>query len=229
LSHADRFFAKTLDLWLQSWREQDRTGPVRYWDYNMVQNETLRIKAAVVLDQWMEYAKEMGVERAENKHCMKSFFNKQVGELNARTDKYKTEGHKKLIDRCNGGRNGRGYDIDHRGLKAYLDKVMGMDEEEEPEVAQPQRGEYTAHHNGPGMAPAYVVKERGVVVYGSDDLEDINRFLGEAYVKEVAGGRLVLVHQFRDNMEYEVEPPYDEHTKTRLEMTYPWYRKSRIV
>ena len=93
----------------------------------------------------------------------------------------------------------------------------------------PKKKVLQVHHNKPGHSPTYVVKDRGEIVFGHDDLEEINKYVGEAYIKIRDDGVWVLVNPFR-KLEIVLDDEYKgEHGKTKLEMKYPWYRKSRVV
>lgn len=228
VSHADRFLQKSLPIWMQMCRDQDRNGPPSKWDFNMLENETLRISASIVVDHWMEYAKEMGMEKADKKASMIQYWGKQMRELNGRTDKYKTEGHKKLIDKTR-TKACKFYLIDYRGLNAYMDKIFNQGEEDEPEPEV--RGERTLHNAPPGSATKYVIKERGVVVFETDSLEEANKELGQAYVDTRLGDDghyQVLVHP--SGMETNLGREYmGPEGKIRLEMRFAYYRRDRTT
>ena len=221
ISLLDHFFNKMLPAWKDGATQQDP-------DIRSRPHNTLRIKCGVVLSAFEEYTREMGVKHAENKKKMQSFFVTMKEELGGRTDKYITENHKKLVD--NAKSNGtKFYDIDVRGLEAYLaitfDTTPGQ---EEPEVVT--RGQLSAHsHRG-----RFQIKEAGEVVAVVDTLEEVNKELGEAYVEtrfdeSNAMHYQVLVHQFR-GIEIPLGTEYmKEGGKARLEAKYPFYVRDRCV
>lgn len=89
----------------------------------------------------------------------------------------------------------------------------------------------TAHFAKPGDKYKYVIRQGGEVVFGSDDLEDINRELGEAWIEECEeeGGRVVeVIHvQGREiNLGDRYMRPYG---KTMLELRFPFYVRNRAT
>lgn len=233
VSHVDRFLLKSLPVWVEMCETGDRSGPPSRWDFLMQENHTLRIRAALVVDFWMEYAKEVGMDKADKKASMVQYFGRQVSELNGRTDKYKSPGLAKLIFKGKQGGNTKCYIIDYRGLRTYLNKVFNEDPEEEEEPSHPVRGTRSLHRNKPGESPTYLIRERGEVVFETDDIEEANKELGEAYVvtrvDEEGQYYQVLVHQ-RRNMEIPLGTEYlGQGGKQRLEAKYPFYMRDRTL
>ena len=256
VSLLDRFLFKSMPMWRQAWREQDRSGRPGDWDFNMLENETLRIKMSVVLEAWMDFAKEMGIEKADKKNSMIQFLGRQVRELNGRTHKFVTEGHPKLVDKAMG--NARQYFFDVVGIDAYLAKIFGQ-QEAAPETQIPQHDsryrsemreridthlanifgqqearQQTLHHAPPNSRYRYELREGGAVVFVTDSLEEANKHLGEAYVEtrfdEALGEHVqFLVHPFR-NQEIPLGREYlGDGGRARLEAKYPFYVRDRTV
>lgn len=218
LSHADRFLKQALPIWLDMVRWQDS-------DVSM-ESETLKIKASLVNSDWMSYAQEMGIDKADKKSCMVQYFGRMMRELNGRTDAYKTEGHEKIV--ANTRSSIKHWLIDHRGLQAYLTKIFNElpTETANNPTAPPRR---TAHHAAPGKLPAYEIKENGATVMGTDSLEEVNKALGEAYV-ETRGVEEFLIHQQRNSMEIPLGRTYAvEGGRAMLEAKYPFYIRDRTT
>lgn len=233
LSHADRFLKAKLPIWRQMARDQDRNGPPRHWDFNMMQGEVLRIKSSVVVDDWMDYAKDMGVTNADKKASMIQYLGRQIRELNARSDAFKT-GDQKIVDKYR-GKGSQFHDIDVRGIKAYLAKIFNEEEEEEEEAPRRIPAERSLHNSPPGSRYRYEIREGADIVMVTDDLEEANKELGEAYVvtrfDEERGEHVqFLIHQRRNNMEIPLGTEYiGEGGKQRLEMQFPYYIRNRTV
>lgn len=222
VSHMDRFLSKSLDKWMDQWRSQ-ADG-----DF-CLQDGRLRIPSAIFIDDWMDYAKAVGMDKADKRASMIQFMSKQVRELNMRTDGFKSEFVAHIVKQVRSGKRGRGYELDVRGLRRYFAKIFN-EEEGESEVP---RGTRRAEWN-PGRGPRYQVRENGAVIFQSDDLEEINKTLGEAYVEDVRDivtGQVfqVLVHQ-RIGKEIDIGTEYmGEGGKLRLEMKYPFYVYDRTA
>lgn len=114
-----------------------------------------------------------------------------------------------------------------RQVNALLDKYMTetiVGEGWEPcsdTIAVPESSTLrTAHHNRPGQQPAYVIRERGQVVFASDDLEEINKELGHAWVED---GVLHNPHANKDI------PIPGDWNKTMVELIYPFYVRDRTM
>jgi hypothetical protein len=234
MAHIDQFLKKSLPIWLGGWRGQDRGTVPNTWDFNMLEYNTLRIRACIVVDNWMEYVKEVGIDGHDKKNSMIQFLAKQTRELNARTDKFKTAGHAKIVDKGCQRRGVKCYLIDVTGLRGYLQHAFHEDDDngqqEEKQNGDGGRALYTVHHQQGG----YVVKNRGEVVFETGDLDDANKFMGHPYVevraRDDGEGYEVLIHPQRRNMEINLGNEYmGEHGKTRLEMKYPWYRYNRCI
>jgi hypothetical protein len=89
----------------------------------------------------------------------------------------------------------------------------------------------SAHHNKPGESPKYIVRQGGDVVFGSDDPEEINRELGEAWIEgcEYDDGRAVqILHAY--NKEIMLGSRYmRDYGTTMLELRFPFYVHNRAV
>lgn len=231
LSHADRFFQARLPIWRQMAREQDRSGPPRHWDFNMMEHDILRIKTSVVVDDWMDYAKDMGIANAEKKSSMIQYFGRQVRELNARSDAFKTT-ENKLVEKTR-TKATKFYDVDVQGLKAYMAKIFNEEEDEDDAVPRRVPVERTVHNAPPGSRYRYEIREGSEIVMVTDDLEEANKEVGEAYVvtrfDEERGEHVqFLIHQRRNNMEIPLGTEYiGEGGKQRLEMQFPYYVRNR--
>jgi hypothetical protein len=217
-----------------NWISYARTGS----EYSMASADYLRVRNQTFFEEWYGYCQEMKMKNIDTKRKAESFGTQLLAEAASAWQKYCPDG---VVPMSNSkvkisGKSDRAKVFYVTAVQEWINETAnsyvgaGDDEgEEETKMdATPWHSKLVASHNKPGESPKYVVKKGGNEVFGSDDLEEINRYLGEAYVKKREDGSLVLIHQFRDNKEYDVEGPYDENTKTKLEMTYPWYRKSRI-
>lgn len=219
ISLVDRFLQERLPLW-KGRANQDPDIKTRPYD-------TLRVKSSLLVADFMDYAKENGIKNAENKVNMVKFFTTMKGELGGRSHKYVTENHKELLER-GVSRGQRLYDIDIKGLEAYLAKTFDIIPEEEPEIEH--RLPRTAHRrNG-----RFDIKEGGEIVAIVDTLEEVNKELGEAYVdtrfdEETGQHVQVMVHQVI-NKEIPLEREYmGEGGKIRLEAKFPFYIRDRTV
>lgn len=99
----------------------------------------------------------------------------------------------------------------------------------EPIASAPTKRILRAQRNSSDHSPAYVVKERGETVFSHDDLEEINKYMGEAYIKTGEDGSWILINPLTKAAIVLDDEYKGEHGKTKLEMKYPWYRKSRII
>lgn len=209
LSHADRFLQQSLPIWM------DSIGV----DIVMQDNHCLRIKSSKMLSDFMDYAKEIGIDKADKKACMAQYYGRMFRELNARTDSFKSPGRRKILERILG--KTKYWVIDYRGLRSYLDTIFHEGHDPEP-VRQ-----RTAHRAPPGDEVMYLIKEAGSVIMGLNDLEDVNKALGEAYVIE-RDGEEILIHQHRNNMEIPLGRAYmGEGGRAMLEAKYPFYIRDR--
>jgi len=85
----------------------------------------------------------------------------------------------------------------------------------------------SAHRNRPGESPAYLVRQGAEVIFRSDDLEEINKELGEAWVEECETGAQVL---HINNTEINIGDRYmRENGKTMLELRFPAYIRDRTA
>ena len=232
LPHIDRFLETSLPLWQDMCHQQDQRLPKSKWDYAMVENDTLRVSSRVVVDDWMAFLEAAGVERADKRLPMVQFLSRQVRELNGRSDKDKTNGHKKLIDTFK-SHGTRTYVFNVVGVKNYLERTLGKDEDGDGEdTAHPQpTATRKLFRNSPGQTPLFVIKERGEVVFGTDDLEEANKELGEAYVVTLPDEQgKFLVHPARNNMVINLGTEYmGQHAYQRIEGKYPFYRRDRTA
>ena len=91
----------------------------------------------------------------------------------------------------------------------------------------------SAHRNKPGEVPIYVIKERGETVFASDDLEEINKELGEAWVEEVEyeDGELgQVLHHAKTGKEFQMGSTYMRpHGKMMMEKQFPFYVYDRTT
>jgi hypothetical protein len=219
ISIIDRFLSEKLRDWKLRCREQDP-------DFRSRPNDTVRIKCAVAIAEFIEYAKEMHVKNWENRNAMRIYFGTKTSEMNGRTHKYVTQGHEKLMARISS--SGKWYDIDVKGMEAYLAKTFDSmpEEEEQPETRRPRR---TAHRIAGNR---FEIRDDAEVVMVVDSLEEVNKELGEAYVDTRLEGDervQVLVHQFR-GVEIPLGKDYmGEMGRTRLEARYPYYVRDRTV
>lgn len=89
----------------------------------------------------------------------------------------------------------------------------------------------TAYRNRPGESPAYLIRQGADVIFRSDDLEAINRELGEAWVEECeteTGEAVQMLHI--GNTEINLGDKYmREYGKTMLELRFPAYVRDRTA
>lgn len=218
------FLRDALPIWKESWRLQDETVRESKRDY-LVKDGCLRVNVAVVRDHWMEYAKTNNFQNHTSKDKMMRFFSKLMLETDLRADKFRSEGVRKLIER-RVANSMRHFVFDHHGIDRYLAFMFNTDEEEEEPPPKRPRGELRARWN-PRKVPRYQVLEAGEVVLESDDLEKINKELGEAYICPLRG---ILVHQRLGNKEIDISDIWSgDHKWARVEQKYPFYIRDRTV
>lgn len=225
VSHVELFLKEAIKTFMDGWRVQDETIPYNKRDF-VVEGCILRVSAKVVGEHWMDYAKANAFKNHESKKSMEQFFSKMVREMLLRSDKFKSEGVDKLVAKGKVAGKNQFYFLDHRGIDRYLASILndGGDEEEPP--AKRQRGQRKAEWN-PNRVPRYQVRESGEVVFQSDDLEEINKELGEAYIDS---SRAILVHQHRNNMEIDISDILvGDHKWARVEQKYPCYIRDRTA
>lgn len=227
----DMFLSKAIKMW-KGFASYDHDGVYKYSDCGI-----LRVTTNVFLNDFCAYAQELKINKAENKSSMMHFVSRQVKELNAKTEKYLQPGSKTLI-----------YDYKSHGIRyKVIDYIaweryknswsddaqedgengQGADDEEDgvEEVPSPTPipSRKTAHWNKKKNT-RFVVKMDNERVYFTDDFDDLNRELGEAYI-EKRGGEYVLVnpHTKREYVldEYFTKDP--QYMRQKVEARYPWY------
>jgi hypothetical protein len=219
ISIIDRFLQHSIPLWKQRSHEGDP-------DIKMMPHDTMRIKNATLYADFIDYAKEMGTKNADNRVSMEKFFNKMNRELGGRSHAHVTEGHEKLIVKSKWWRN-RGFDLDLKGLQAYLTKTFDVEVgAEEPDVVHRQ-ARTANRRNG-----RFDIKEGGEIVAVVDTLDEVNKELGEAYVEtrfdeEMGIYVQFLIHPFRDNLEIALGQEYMGEMRSRIEAKYPFYVNDR--
>lgn len=225
VSHMELFLRDAMKTFLDAWRMQDDTMP----DYKrayVMKGHQLRVFASIVGEHWMEYAKANNFKNHESKRSMDQFFGKMTREMLLRSDQFKSEGVDKLVAKAKVRGGQHVYLFDHHGIERYLASLFKDEEEEEEPPAKRRRGERKAEWN-PNRVPRYQVREGGEVVFQSDDLEEINKELGEAYIDEERG---VLVHQQLNNKEIDIADIWSgDHKYVRVEMKFPFYRRDRTA
>lgn len=227
-SPVELFLKTAMRTFIDGWRLQDESVPQSKRDYLMMEGGVLRVKASIVIDQWMDYAKANAFAKHESRNSMVQFLGKLVREMVLRSDRFKSAGVPRLVDRRQFAKGVKGYFFDHRGIQRYLDDLFneGDDDNEEEPASKRHRGELTARHN-PNRNPKYQVLESGEVVFESNDLEQINRALGEAFICPLRG---ILVHQHRDNMEIDISDIWTGENKwARVEQKFPFYVRDRTA
>lgn len=115
-------------------------------------------------------------------------------------------------------------------LEAYHQEQLDAGWEYRPNVVvtigQEPRATKTAHYNKPGEMPAYVIKEKGEVVFASDDLEEINKELGEAWVEDRDG--VQILHHPKTGKQCKLGDTYMRpHGKMMIEKQFPFYVRDR--
>lgn len=218
VSHVELFLLDALKVFKDAWRVHERLDvPYNKRDYVM-EGPLLRVSTKVVMEQWMEYGKTNGFKNHENKNSMSQFFNKLLKETLLRSDAFKSGGVEKLVQKQKVG-NQMFHFFDHRGIQRYLDSIMGGVEEEQPPTKRARHAEYN-----PSRTTMYQVREDGEVVFYSDDLEEINKKLGEAYIDEE---RRVLVNP-HTGKEFELREWFEgDHRYARVEARFPFYVRDR--
>lgn len=217
VSHVELFLLEAVKVFKDGWRLQDEDVPYNKRDYVM-EGPLLRVSTKVVMEQWMEYGKTNGFKNHENKNSMSQFFSKLLKETLLRSDAFKSEGVDKLVKKEKVVKQMFHF-FDHRGIQRYLDSIMGGEEEEQPPTKRARRAEYNPSHT-----PTYQVREGGEVVFQSDDLEEINKNLGEAYIDEE---RRVLVNPYT-HKEHELREWFEgKHRYARVEARFPFYVRDR--
>lgn len=222
VGHLELFLKDALRAFKESWRHQDETVAYNRRDYTM-EDGVLRVSSKIVMENWMEYARTNNFRNHESKNAMSQFFSKLVREMCTRTDPFKSVGISKLVEKKKQSGN-HFYLFDHRGMQRYLDSVLNSTPEEP--LAKRHRGELRARHN-PGRDPKYQVLESGEVVFESDDLEEINKALGEAYIDEE---RELLIHQQCNSKEVDISDIFGGNNKyMKVQQKFPWYVRDRTA
>lgn len=239
--HMERF----IGINFPKWKEMATTCPTNDLKKD---GQLLRISNALITDAWEQYALENSIGQG-SRHKDTCFRAKLMAEFTPLLDKHRVLNagladfsQSAIRDMRAHGKRFKIFEVDamenwiEREYKTTIctedrfgdfpDEVFDI----ETSPSKKQRiNSFKAEHNKPGEAFRYVVKDMGEVVFLTNDLEEINKFLGEAYIKVKEDGTSVLVHQKRDNMEFELTEEYlGELGKTKLEAKYPWYKKSRI-
>ena len=176
--------------------------------------------------------------KISNLNTRKKCFDKLVvclKETSSRAERYPGVPGNKPIQQHRSKKD-RHWDFDIISLRQYLETELNGNEEADldathesfvpPAPAVPPPSPMKAFYNKPGEYPKYVIKQHAVVVFSSNDLEEINKALGEAYITQKADGSWVLVHQYRDNREYPLTED-EAQNKGKVEMKYPWYVRNR--
>lgn len=225
IGHLEMFLREAVRTWREAWRLQDETLPFNRRDYAM-EGGLLRVAARIVMEHWMEYAKANNFRNHESKNAMSQFYSKLSQEMCIRTDPFKSEGVDKLVFKKKVGGGTSMHFFDYRGIERYLASIFTDDGQDDEPPAKRKRGELKARHNpNPSGRPLYQVLESGDVVFESDDLEDINRELGEAYICPLRG---VLVNQSRNNMEIDINDIFEgDHKWAKVEQKFPFYVRDR--
>lgn len=237
------FLIKILPVYKEMVQQQDLYP---HQDVVSVTSHRIRVSSNRFVEDWMGFSKECGFNKAESRPSMIQFLTREVSQYSSGSEKFCTPGITSLIERDKikiSRQQFRVYYLDLLGIENYHQKVFGegdCDDDEMDQLVEEAKEEPTEKVNmaiakvvhqlpTPRHPYLYVVKIRDETIYGSDDLEDINKYLGEAYVEQ-RGDKEFLIHQKRGNMEIELEEWYKgEHGKLKLEMKYPWYRKSRVT
>lgn len=202
----------------------------------------IRVSHGLVGDAWEQYSLENNISQG-TKHKDALFMTKLLAEFTPLLDKHRVIGaalsQGAIQTTKSNGKRFRIFEIDaienwiEREYKTTIsseDRFGDFPDEVEVSPSKKTRVDVLkAEHNKPGEEFLYVVKDRAEVVFQSNDLEEINKFLGEGYVKVREDGKSVLVHQKRDNMEFELTEEYvGEYGKSKLEGKFPWYRRNRL-
>ena len=234
---ADIFLEKKFEALIQAAKHSNDIRNTRL----VCGESVLEISSSEFTSLYGEFLREMKLpeDSINSEAKVHKKMHKDLTEAGARMDKYhdKSKIARPFMSKKYKDRNAVQFQIDSvrnyikNDLQRQDDEDDGGVEETKVEAASqaPKKRVLQVHHNKPGHSPTYVVKERGEVVFGHDDLEEINKYVGEAYIKIREDGIWVLVNPFR-KLEIILDDEYKgDHGKTKLEMKYPWYRKSRVV
>lgn len=235
-NHAAWFLRREFDRWLSNSSPTDT-------NFRRLSDTSLRISNATFYDCFGNYVQEMKIPNMESKQRQGQFIKTIMAEAGAKMLKYCPSGIEPIQETKAkiGGTMVRAKIFYIPAIQQFISESCsddtvdgdGDDGAEETKMettaATPKKGSFQVQHNRPGHYPSYVVKDKGEIVFASDDLEEINRYVGEAYIKIRDDGTWVLVNPFR-KMEIVLDDEYKgDHGKTKLEMKYPWYRKSRVM
>jgi hypothetical protein len=158
----------------------------------------------------------------DSKGKVQKFGSRQLREMSSRIDKYKKRSVAAITDSRND--KYRSWRFEVEAVREYIKQDLGGaiegDSMEEPSK------KFEVFH---GRGNFILVKKGQDVVLETVDMEEVNQFIGAAYIKTREDGSQVLVHQQRNNKEYELGTDYlGDYGKARIEMKYPWYRRSPI-
>lgn len=219
------FLKRAIPVWMQSWEAESEGLPMSKRSF-VVKDGRLFVRASVVSDHWLAHAEENGFEKHKSRDAMMRFFTKLVNDMLVRTDKFKSEGVDVMVEKVKFGGGVRAFAFDHHGLMRYVKHLLpdGDEDVDQEPPAKRKRGELRARYN-PKRNPLYQVLEAGEVVFESNDLEEINKAMGEAYICPLRG---VLVHQHRNNMEIDISDIWvGDHKWAKVEQKYPFYVRDR--
>lgn len=226
--HAERFLVKSMPLWIGNATEYPSV------DFKMM-GCVLQVSSMAFYGAWEQYAEENGIGQG-SKNKDGAFCRKLLDEFTPLLDAFRadTNSSKKAVyDYRSHGLRYKMFEIpafkkwESEKWEPYYQGLLEEEDQAHEDVASSKSMGYKVYHVVDDRNP-YVVKQGGVVAFSTDSLEEVNKFLGEAYV-EKRGDKEFLVHQ-RINLSIELEEEYKgEHGKTKLEMKYPWYKKSRVT
>lgn len=225
--HAERFLVKSMPIWIENATDYSSV------DFKMV-GSVLQISNTAFYAAWDQYSEENGITQGSKNKDL-AFCRKLLDEFVPLLDAYRanTNSSKKAVyDHRSHGLRYKRFEIsafkkwETEKWEPYYQGLL-EDHECRDETTSEKYSEYKVFHTNEG--DPYLVKQGGEIVFRTGDLEEVNKFLGEAYI-EKRGDREFLINQKRaDKQEIQLEEEYmGEHGKTKLEMKYPWYKKSRV-
>jgi hypothetical protein len=225
-NHAAWFLKKHFENWLSYATSHGK-------DFKKVSENFLRVNSTVFHDEFRAYCEEFKIPNMDTRRKIEQFATQIFAEFGSKLTKYTPDGITPFeISRSHGIRF-RVFYIP--AVQEWLNEVIpeyeaDLDAADDafvpPAPAVQPPSPMKAFYNKPGEYPKYVIKQHAAVVFSSNDLEEINKALGEAYITQKEDGSWALVHQYRNNREYPLTED-EVQNKVKVEMKYPWYVRNR--
>jgi hypothetical protein len=193
----------------------------------------IEVKGKVLWEWFKETIDELHILNCESMSKVEKLGSTRLMEFRSKIERFVEEGNPGVVKKRY--KYGTAWQFEVKPIQQYLgEKKRIAEEEEEVEMVghsiKRKKSSFTVHHFLRGHTK-YVVKNDGDPVYCTDDLEEVNKYIGEAYVEVRKGddGNLYQV-LVKGEKETDLGQEYmGEEGMTKLEMKYPWYKKDRCI